>query len=98
MTGFDLIVAGIAIVSWALLCRVLLAAREGILWILRAAVLGAFVFIAAQLILLGMRRTHEEAVIGSYVSAGLAMATTPKRSRYVRSGVRKRVLDRDLKG
>lgn len=98
MTSIELVMTGIGILSWALVCRVLWATREGILWTLKTAVLGAFVFIAAQLILLGMQRSRREAVIGSYLASALAMATRPKRSRYVRSRVRKGVLDRDLKG
>ncbi len=97
-SGVEVLLIGISILGWAWALRTLFAAREGILWTFKAALIGVFAFIAAQAILIAIGRTRNEAVVGSYIASAGAMVLTPKRTRYVRSDIRKRVIGRDLKG
>ena len=94
----DFIIVAASILGWALVFRTIWAAREGIIWLIKAVLMGAFGFIAAQAVLTTMHREHREIMIGSYAGMGIAVACTPKRSRYVQASVRRKVLARDLKG
>jgi hypothetical protein len=90
------ILAGI--LGWALLLRTLWASREGIVWVFKAVLVGVAGLIAAQFLLTQMQRSPLEVDIGGYVCSGLAVALTPKRSRYIPTSVRRKVIARDLKG
>jgi len=94
----QLILAAIGILGWAYLVWILWVSREGIFWIMKAVSWGVLVFVATQLVLRATHRPEAEVVVGGYVAAALAVALTPRRSRYIPAAVKRRVIARDLKG
>src|ERR1700680_5046316 len=60
--------------------------------------MGAFGFIAAGALLAAIHWNGQGIRIGSYIGMCIAVASTPRRSRYIRASVRHKVLARDLQG
>ena len=94
----ELVLIGAGVLGWVLLFRTLFAAREGITWTFQALLFGVMAFLVVKGVLVRMHRAPQEATLGGCVGATIAVARLPKRSRYVRASVRRRVIARDLKG
>jgi hypothetical protein len=89
---FTAFLVGASLLGWALLFRTLFAAREGVGWILKAALVGGMALIATQKVLLGIHRDQQDVTTGSLIAAGIAVALTPKRRRYISARVKRKVI------
>ena len=87
-----LIFVGAGVLGWVLLFRILFAAREGIRWGIQALVFGVLAYVFVTGILLSMHLNRQQAGMGGIGGAVIAVAATPKRSRYLPAHVKRRVI------
>lgn len=95
---FDVILTIAVVGIWVLIFRVVYAVREGIAWTLRAILRGVLAYLAVLTVLTMFGSQTQQRYGASIVIAGIAVACTKPRSRYIRASVRRKVIARDLKG
>jgi hypothetical protein len=94
--ALDLIVAGVGVLVVVYVVRCVYAAREGIGWTLVAVLRGLAGYFLAALVLAALGQPREQIVLGGYLGAGLAVASTKRRSRYIRKSVKRNVIAKHL--
>ena len=88
----DLIVAGSGVLVVVYVVRCVYAAREGIRWTLLAILRGLAGYSFAAMVMVALRLPQEQIVLGGYLAAAIFVATTKRRSRYIRKTVKRRVI------
>jgi hypothetical protein len=96
--GLDVVAAVAAGLALFYVVHALYAAREGIRWFLRAALLAAVAFAFGMAVLPEFDFSKSDTELLSGFAAVTVFALTPKRSRYIPAGVKRKVIARDLKG
>jgi len=94
----DLIVVALGIFGWVVLFKIVYAAREGVAWWGGALVRGLIGFALAAAVAPSLGFKGSDATVAAYIVAGLAVATAKPRSRHISAKVRRKVIERDLKG
>ena len=92
MSLAQLITAVAVVFGAVILVRIVLAMREGLVWIAKAAVFGAGGFLVARLALTQMGRAAAEVTVGSLLGMAFGVLLCPRRSRYIPAETKRTVI------